>query len=547
MKLKKLTAVIISFMMIIITAIPAAAEVGDIVVIYHTNDVHGYFEGSDTTIGHDIIAGIVASEADPDDTYLVSAGDMVQGNYFVNNNKGEAAMEIMAAAGYDLMTLGNHEFDYGVDRLLELRTMEDDFDFMTQAGFGGVHWAAPHIMEMGDTAVGFFGITTPETVQSSAGGREVDFGTFESILEYANDSAATLREEGADIVICVTHMGIYDEGYGDIYQLRDGTEGIDLFIDGHSHTPLADITEAAQKAPIVSAGQYAQYLGKVTFTETADGWNIKTESLTPETANAIALTETGKAKAAEVKAVIDKWTAHASELGKTVVANNPAAMTAVRADLRTSETLIGDFTADAIAASSGADIALMNGGSIRADIPAGDITVADINSTLPFVNFIVMAEMDGKTLRAALEHSLSFYPNETGGFLQVSGVTVTYNPSAPAGNRIVSLIADGKEVTDDAVYKVATNDWIAGGGDGYDMLPAVFAKTEPLAHPEITSLTDAVTWYIETYPGIETKTGRILQTNSTPVPPTGNLPATVFAVTAFVAVSGMILLRKKKK
>jgi 5'-nucleotidase len=546
MKFKKLTAVIISFMMIIITAIPAAAEVGDVVVIYHTNDVHGYYEPSETTIGHDVIAGIVASESDQGDTYLVSAGDMIQGNYFVNNNKGEAAMEIMDAAGYDLMTLGNHEFDYGVDRLLELRTMESGFDFMTQAGFGGINWAAPHLMEMGDTKVGFFGITTPETVQSSSGGREVDFGTFETITEYANDSAATLREEGAEIVICVTHMGIYDEGYGDIYQLRDDTEGIDLFIDGHSHTPLADITEAAAKAPIVSAGQYAQYLGKVTFTETREGWDIKTESLTPETANAAPLTEKGKAKAAEVKAVIDKWTAYANEMGKTVVAQNPAAMTAVRADLRTKETLIGDFTADAIAASSGAGIALMNGGSIRADIPAGEITVADINSTLPFVNFIVMAEMDGKTLRAALEHSLSFYPNETGGFLQVSGVTVTYNPSAPAGNRIISLVADGKEVTDDAVYKVATNDWIAGGGDGYDMLPAVFAKTEPLAHPEITSLTDAVTWYIETYPEIETKTGRIIQSDATPVPPTGNIPATVFAITAFIAVSGMILLRKKK-
>ncbi|MDR0992749.1 MAG: 5'-nucleotidase C-terminal domain-containing protein [Ruminococcus sp.] len=546
MKLKKTAAVIISFLMIIMTAIPGFAAESDTVVIFHTNDVHGYYEASDTSIGHDTIAGIFASEKDTNGAFLVSAGDMVQGSYFVNNNRGEAAMEIMSAAGYDLMTLGNHEFDYGIDRLLELRTMVDNPDFMTQAGFKGINWAAPYILESGGVKVGFFGITTPETIQSSSGGRDIDFGTFESIVKYANDTAKQLREDGAEIVISVSHMGIYDQGYGDIYKLRDSVSGVDLFIDGHSHTPLADITEDSDKPLIVSAGQYAQYLGKVTFTKGGDGWTVKAESLTPETANAYTLTENGKTAKAKVKTIIDKWTAIAAEKGKAVVANNKTAMTAVRADLRTSETVIGDFVADAIAASSGADIAFTNGGSIRADIPKGDITVADINSTLPFVNFIVMAEMDGKTLRETLEHSLSFYPDETGGFLQVSGVTVTYNPSAPAGSRIISLVANNKEVTDDAVYKVAANDWIAGGGDGYDMLPAVFAKTEPLKHPEITSLTDAVTWYIETYPDIETKTGRILQTEATPVPATGNIPATAFAAIMLISTTGLVLTRKKK-
>jgi 2',3'-cyclic-nucleotide 2'-phosphodiesterase (5'-nucleotidase family) len=547
MKFRKLTAVIISVMMIVITAIPAAAADGDTVVIYHTNDVHGYYEASDASIGHDIIAGIVASEKDADDTYLVSAGDMIQGSYFVNNNKGEAAMDIMDAAGYDLMTLGNHEFDYGIDRIVELRGMEDKFDFMTQAGFKGIRWSEPHLLDAGDTKVGFFGITTPETVQSSSGGRDVDFGTFESILQYANDSAAELRANGAEIVICVSHMGIYDEGYGDIYKLRDGTEGIDLFIDGHSHTPLVNIAEKEGGPLIVSAGEYANYLGKVTFTKDGDKWTVKPESLTPETANAVVLTEGGKAKAAEVKKIIDKWSDHAAELGKTVVAENKTAMPAVRADLRTSETMIGDFVADAVRDVSGADIALASGGGIRADIAAGEITVSDINSTLPFVNYIVMTNMDGKTLRAVIEHSLSYYPNETGGFLQVSGLTVTYDPSAPAGSRIISLVADNKEVEDDTVYKVATTDWISGGGDGYDMLPAVFAKTEPLKHPEITSLTDAVTYYISTNPTIPSGTGRIIQSSSaTAIPDTGNVPATAFAIVAFLAVSGMVVFRKKK-
>jgi 2',3'-cyclic-nucleotide 2'-phosphodiesterase (5'-nucleotidase family) len=546
MKLRRTAAVIISFMMLIMTAIPSFAAGADTVVILHTNDVHGYYEASDTTIGHDTIAGIYASEKEKGDAYLVSAGDMVQGSYFVNNNRGEAAMEIMEAAGYDLMTLGNHEFDYGIDRLLELRTMVNNPDFMSQAGFKGINWSQPHLMTAEKYKIGFFGITTPETVQSSSGGRDIDFGTFDSIVQYANDSAKSLREDGADIVISVSHMGIYDQGYGDIYQLRDKVSGVDLFIDGHSHTPLADISEGTDKPLIVSAGQYAQYLGKVTFTKNGDDWTVKAESLTPETANAYELTAKGKTAKADVKKIIDKWTANALEKGKAVVAHNETAMQVVRNDLRTKETVIGNFVADALRASSGADIALTNGGSIRADIPAGDITVADINSTLPFVNFIVMSELDGKTLRETLEHSLSFYPEETGGFLQVSGVKVIYDPSAPAGSRIISLIADNKEVEDDAIYKVATNDWISGGGDGYTMLEKPFAKTEPLLHPEITSLTDAVTWYIGTSPEIPKTGERIIQSSGTAIPATGNTPASVFAAIIILSATGLAAVRKKR-
>jgi 5'-nucleotidase len=546
MKLRKTAAVVISFLMIIMTAIPSFAADGDTVVILHTNDVHGYYEASDTTIGHDTIAGIYASEKENGNAVLVSAGDMVQGNYFVNNNRGEAAMEIMSAAGYDLMTLGNHEFDYGIDRLLELRNMVDNPIFMTQAGFKGINWAAPQIIEAGEYKIGFFGITTPETVQSSSGGRDIDFGTFESIMQYANDSAKSLREDGADIVISLSHMGIYDQGYGDIYKLRDGTQGIDLFIDGHSHTPLADITEESDKPLIVSAGQYAQFLGKVTFTKSSDGWTVKAESLTPETANAYALTEKGETAKADVKKIIDKWTENAVEKGKAVVADNETAMTAVRHDLRTGETVIGNFIADAIKSSTGADVALMNGGSIRADIPAGDITVADINSTLPFVNFIVMAELDGKTLRETLEHSLSFYPDETGGFLQVSGIKLTYNPNAAAGARITSIEVNGKPLEESAIYKVATNDWISGGGDGYTMLEKPFAKTLPVAHPEITSLTDAVTWYIETSPEIPKAGERIIQTTATEIPATGNVPASVFAAIVIISATGLAVTRKRK-
>jgi 5'-nucleotidase len=553
MKFKRITAVIITAMMFIMSFginIFADDESNDI-IIYHTNDVHGYFQGSDSTIGHDVIAGIVETTKEADDaTFLVSAGDMIQGTYFANNNRGEAAMEIMDATGYDVMTLGNHEFDYGIDRLLELRNIADKPEFMTQAGFGGIHWAAPQVFETDDYTVGFFGITTPDTVQSSNGGRDVDFGSFENIITYANDTAAELKADGVDVVICVTHMGIYDEGFGDIYKLRDGTEGIDLFIDGHSHTPLADITEEEGKPLIVSTGQYAENLGKVTFTPDGNGgFTVDAYCITPAMVSEIPISEGGKAKEAEVKAVIDKWAAHADELGKTVLAQNDNAMTAVRGDLRTKETILGDFVSDAILAVTGADVAVMNGGSIRADIPAGDITVADIENVLPFVNFILMAEVDGKTFREMLEHSVADYPNETGGFLQVSGVSFTFDPSLAPGSRITSITVGGKPLSDDDVIKVAANDWISGGGDGYTMLATPFEKTLPLAHPEITSLTDAVIWYIGTDPAIPAGNDRIFMemSESTIIPATGNTPLFVIGGVIIIAGVGMVLTRKKKK
>jgi LPXTG-motif cell wall-anchored protein len=234
-------------------------------------------------------------------------------------------------------------------------------------------------------------------------------------------------------------------------------------------------------------------------------------------------------------------------------------MTAVREKLRSEETVIGDFVADAIKAASGADIAFMNGGSVRADLPVGDITIADINTVLPFVNFILMTKMTGADVKAILEHSLSYYPETSGGFLQISGLSVTFDPAAEPGNRITSIEVGGiggAPLDMTAEYTVATNDWIAGGGDDYHMAPALFENTLPLAHPEITSLTDAVSWYIGTDPAIPNGVGRIMQTMGsadvsgfvpeTTTPQTGNTPISAAAVFIVISALGMVVARKKK-
>jgi 2',3'-cyclic-nucleotide 2'-phosphodiesterase (5'-nucleotidase family) len=163
-----------------------------------------------------------------------------------------------------------------------------------------------------------------------------------------------------------------------------------------------------------------------------------------------------------------------------------------------------------------------------------------------------MAEIDGKTLRETLEHSVSSYPDETGGFLQVSGVSFSFNPDADPGSRISEITIGGTPLDDTAVYKVATNDWISGGGNEYAMLPPVFDKTLPLAHPEITSLTDALIWYIGTNPEIPTGEGRITMftpeadTEVTTVPSTGNVPLYIITIAVFAGLTGMAVSRKKR-
>ncbi|MDR1961334.1 MAG: 5'-nucleotidase C-terminal domain-containing protein [Gracilibacteraceae bacterium] len=471
------------------------------ITILHTNDVHGSYsavdaytgEPSKDIIGHDTIAAVYeAFQKEEGPVFLLDAGDATQGVYFVTQNEGQAAIEIMNAAG---MTLGNHEFDYGWFRLLQLIGAAD-FPILSQIADEEsaqtdnlLHYT---VIERGGVRLGVFGITTPETQFKSNGGFGRDFGTADSIVTYARDMARTLREEeGADYVVCLAHLGVEDMGFGTGYDIRDNAEGIDLIIDGHSHTVLADIENIERMTQITSAGAYGKNLGVarlsrnegelVTELELMD--KAACEKYTPQ---------------AKVTAVIQKWSGEVAQEGKMVVAQVPFDITIARENERTRETVMGDILTDAMRAVSGADIAMQNGGSIRdQELAAGDVTKAQLITILPYGNVLQMAEVRGSAVLECLEQSVSMYPEANGGFIQVSGLEFSFDPAQPPGRRVSAVRVGDEELEPDKVYTLCTNDFVAAGGDLYTMLIEPFSAQLQLMRPEYMAIENALIWYLE--------------------------------------------------
>ncbi|MDR1320919.1 MAG: 5'-nucleotidase C-terminal domain-containing protein [Gracilibacteraceae bacterium] len=451
-------------------------------VILHTNDVHGYYQDTDGAIGHDVLAAYRDSLDAP--TILLSAGDMIQGIYFVNQGKGEAAVDIMNAAGYDAMTVGNHEFDYGAGRLAELAE-EASFPFLSQVD-GMEHGA---ILNAGGYTVGVFGVTTPYTKFSSIGALGMDFGTADDILAYTENMVQALHNEGAEFIIALTHLGTDDNSslgvdYGTAYALRE-VDGIDLIVDGHSHTALAEIIQDG--TPIVSTGAEMTAFGQVEVGASLEITGYK--SITKEDLGNVTPDPS-------VTAVINKWADNVARAGAEVVSSTDTAVFVERVNERTKETVMGNLVADAMRWAADAEIALENGGAIRAGFDEGDITVGEVNAALPFSNYLCKTKLKGSVVKEALEVSVSSYPEPRGGFLQVAGLTFAFDPAKPVGERVVSVSVGGEPLDPDQEYTVVTNDFDAAGGDEYTMLKEPFLA-DPLTNDRgISAVADAVTEYL---------------------------------------------------
>jgi 2',3'-cyclic-nucleotide 2'-phosphodiesterase (5'-nucleotidase family) len=470
-----------------------AAEDPPEIVLLHTSDIHGYYTGSDTTIGHDTIAVIFEqTKAQTPATFLLSSGDMIQGNFFVNSSRGAAAIDIMNAAGDDAMCLGNHEFDYGLETLSAL-AKKAQFPILSQAPVDFARRTA--LITRGDYPLGGFALPTPETAHSSAGAFGMDFGTTDTLIAAAQETVGQLKEAGADVVVCLAHLGsetVLDPDGQPIctsLDIRDNVEGIDVILDGHSHTPQSEIVQAEGKALISSVSEYGEELGIVEFQEESGVFIPEVSVMTPQDA-------AGMTPDAAVTAVIDRWTQAADIQGQSVVGYSPVAVPAVREELRTRETAMGDIIADAMREAAGTDVALMNGGGIRASLDAGDITRAEVNSVLPFENYLFTAEVSGQAIWDALEISVASYPAESGGFLQVSGLIFTFDPGRPAGDRVVSGLIGGERLQPEQTYTVATNDYLAVGGNGYTMFTAPFEQGKAVGNGYMA---DVLTRYLSAH------------------------------------------------
>lgn len=469
---KKLTKQLLSLFLalamvfsgLIIPAKVQAAEATTKISIVHTNDTHGRLLDSDeygASWGFAKIATLVKQvKAENPNTLVLDAGDAFQGMPIINISKGEGLIPVLEAVGYDAMTMGNHEFDFGLAALQNLEAKMTNIPMVTANIYkqtGGRAFKPYTIKTVAGVKVGIFGLTTPETTYKSHPDNTKGL-TFMDPVKSAKSVVKELETQ-ADLIICLSHLGT--EGDATSIKVAEEVDGIDLIIDGHSHTELPFGVIEVNGTMIAQTGEYTKNVGLVEL-EIADKKIVKK--------SAVLLPDSADVKEDEtVKAIIEKLDAENAPLFAQVVGETAVELDGLRENVRTKETNLGNLATDALRSMTGADCAVQNGGGIRASIQAGNITKLDMATVFPFGNTVEVREMTGKALLEALELSVSAYPEASGGFLQVSGITFKFNPEKEAGSRVLSVKVNGKDLSLTKKYTVAMNNFTAAGGDGYEM------------------------------------------------------------------------------
>ena len=464
--------------------------------IGHTNDVHGRIvSGEDGSMGYAKLGTLVdMAKSMSDDILLLDGGDTLHGTNLANMFEGQTVLEIMADVGYDAMTPGNHDFNYGFERLEEAAAWaEDNSSFRILSANisdenGYLLFQPYQIYDFNGFLVSVVGITTPDTkTKSHPDNTEgVEF-LSDAVVENAQ-AAIDLMHELSDFVIVLGHIGVVPDGESGLTSeiIAENIDGIDLFIDAHSHTVMEG-GDMVNGTLIVSTGQYLNNLGIVEVCVDADGEATiedayllpASEVLDPSTGtllNSLGVTEVKDDP--EIISYIEAKQDELEDILGEVVAELPMDLNGERSAVRTGKTNLSSLICAAMTNESGADFTITNGGGIRASLKAGPVTLGDINNVLPFTNIITVCEITPKDVYAALEHGYSLLPEENGAFSQTD-LRVVYSASAPAGERIKkvylgNVLLDRND--DETLYKVASNDFMAAGGDGYTMFGRVLTE-----------------------------------------------------------------------
>ena len=485
------------------TEAPAEGGLSKDLVILYTSDVHC---GVDQGFGYVGLKAVRDSlEAAGNYTLLVDDGDSIQGEPLGTMTTGEADIDLMNAVGYDIAIPGNHEFDYGMDRFLEL-TEKAEFPYIS-CNFNkeGELVFDPYIIkEFDGVKIGFVGVTTPKTLTSSTpkyfrdeNGNfiygflqdETGEGVYKAVQKAVDDA----RAEGAQYIVVMAHLGNEAECSPWTYaEVIENTNGIDFFLDGHSHDTDQLVVKNKDGEDVIRSACGTK-LGGIGWAKiTVDGelsaglysWN-----------NDVSAPELLGIKN-EISDVLDAETAELDEALQTVVAKSAVELTiydpeAVDGEgkpiriVRRAETNLGDLCADAYLDQSGADIAFVNGGGIRISLPKGDITLNDILKVHPFGNSMCVIEVTGQQILDALEWGAHAMPGENGGFLQVAGLTYeihTYIDSTCTQDensmftgvtgeyRVKNVMVGGEPLDLEKTYTLASHNYmLKNNGDGYTM------------------------------------------------------------------------------
>ena len=510
-KSQKILALVLSLVLVLAIAVPAAAEFdyaanakvvysdfSGKTVILHSNDVHGALEG------YAAMSALRATfEMSGAEVILVDAGDFSQGTIYVSSNKGASAVTMMNAVGYDFVTLGNHEFDFGYEQLKK-NLERANFTVLCADVYldetGETIYPADAVFETeSGVKIGFFGMETPETATKVNPGliSEISFATFDDLYASAQVAVDDLREQEADLVFGIVHLGVDDESAGNGYRsldLYDNVNGVDFLIDGHSHTVM---TSGPNGEPIQSTGTAFANIGVIVIdneTKTIeDNFLMNTAGLSR---NALI--------ASKANGIIETVDAEYN----SPFATSEVLLNGERAPgNRTEQTNLGSLITDAMVWSvvSAGGVAsyydapvvgVTNGGGIRATIQPGEVTKKDINTVLPFGNTVAVVYVTGAELLEALEASTFCTPDAVGGYPQTSGIEWVLDTSvafdqgevyaldgkessyyAPASiGRVTIKSINGEAFDENATYAVVTNNFCAAGGDTYNVFNRAYVQ-----------------------------------------------------------------------
>ena len=479
--MKKIILVVLSLILVLgmFPTVTFAEATSDDIIILYENDVHCAVEG---------YSKLAAMKNELKQTYkhvgVVSCGDYIQGSSLGAISRGEYIIELMNLVGYDAVTLGNHEFDFRLDRLQELVDIMETKPVccnFQEIGKDTSYFDPYKIVSYGDVDIAYIGITTPSTISSSSPAQFKDEnGNYKysfnptTLYEVVQENIDAAEAEGADYIIAISHIGYAeDEIYGDLEDVEDlikNTDGLDVVLDAHSHSVIEgmEITDKEGNEVLLSStGTKFENIGKLTISN----GEIKTELIK---------TEDYQGTDPNVDAKLNEINGEYATLGERKVAFSQVDLITHDADgnrlVRTSETNLGNLCADAVRYAMDADVGYMNGGGLRAAIQNGDITFNDLLSVFPFNNTVVLAEVSGQTLKDMMEMAVMSWPAEDGSFPHLSGITFSVNTAIPS-SVVVNELEEFVEISGEyRVYDIEVFDKETGKYE-----PLSLSKTYTLA------------------------------------------------------------------
>ena len=491
----KVTVLLLTFGIVfgLFGAMPVQAQDGNAsgstifdVKIVHTNDIHARVEEDDynQVIGMDRLSGIAQAFTEgADGSLMLDSGDTFHGQPIATLVKGESVAKLMKACGYDAMTTGNHDWSYGKERLKELggianvKILSGNIKNADGTSFFDTDALVKEITKNGKTLkIGVFGVSDPE-MKNKTTPSNVEGLDFQDAVSYAKKEAATLKSEGCDVVIALSHTL-------DPKNVAAQVDGVDLWLCGHEHIELSEsvTTPDGSKTYVSESGHYLNSVGLIDLNCTMDEEgsvhvDYEKTSVDYEAAQ-------NYPKDASVTAVLDTIKAENETELNRVIGTSPVELDGVWEHIRIGQTNLGNVITDAYLLATGADIAFENAGGIRASIAAGTVTYGDVINVSPYGNYVVTKKLTGAQIKEMLETSLTIqkncivandsgewdaWPNDSGSYLQVGGITVRFDPAQPAGERVLSVQKDGQELDDTKEYTVAVNNYLAGS-DSYPQL-----------------------------------------------------------------------------